>query len=146
MPGPMRDGSYDFQPAILRPMLSLYLVGDDPDLPTSLPSSLGQHIPVSVIAAECDEACARQWVALKANTADIVIVDVFLHSGTGIGFLRHTQGVRHRCKTVVLSNFASHDVRRKCLALGADKVFDKTTEIESLAAYCQEIAAGITLN
>ncbi len=128
------------------PMLSIYLVGADPDLSARLPASLGYAIPVNVIATECDEACALHWLTRKDNMADLVIVDMFLQGGTGLGFLRRTQSARRRCKTVVLSHFVSHDMRRKCMALGADKVFDKGTEIGSLAAYCQGLAAGVTLN
>ena len=42
---------------------------------------------------------------------------------------------------VVLSNYATQDMRRKCLALGADAVFDKSHEIEALIAYCGRLAA-----
>ncbi len=47
---------------------------------------------------------------------------------------------------VTLSDFASADLRRKCAALGADQVFDKTTEIDSLLAYCGNLAAGMALH
>ncbi len=33
-------------------------------------------------------------------------------------------------------------MRRRCIALGAERVFDKTTEIGSLAEYCASLAAG----
>ena len=32
-------------------------------------------------------------------------------------------------------------MRSTCLALGADQVFDKSTEIEALVAYCARLAA-----
>ena len=37
---------------------------------------------------------------------------------------------------VVLSNHATNDVRWRCAQLGADAVFDKSTEIEKLVDYC----------
>jgi hypothetical protein len=33
-------------------------------------------------------------------------------------------------------------MRRKCLALGADRVFDKSNEIDALVLYCDQLAAG----
>jgi hypothetical protein len=33
-------------------------------------------------------------------------------------------------------------MRRKCLELGAHKVFDKSNEIDALIQYCSELAAG----
>jgi hypothetical protein len=32
-------------------------------------------------------------------------------------------------------------MRAKCLALGADRVFDKSTEIDALIQYCDRLAA-----
>jgi DNA-binding NarL/FixJ family response regulator len=43
---------------------------------------------------------------------------------------------------VVLSNYTTADMRRRCLALGADRVFDKSNEIELLIQYCDELATG----
>jgi two-component system, OmpR family, response regulator len=37
---------------------------------------------------------------------------------------------------VVLSNHATNDMRWRCSQLGADAVFDKSTEIDALVDYC----------
>ena len=47
-------------------------------------------------------------------------------------------------KLVVLSNYATPDMRRKCLELGADRVFDKSNEIDALILYCCRLADGGT--
>jgi DNA-binding NarL/FixJ family response regulator len=39
-------------------------------------------------------------------------------------------------KVVVLSNHSSPDVRWRCRQLGADAVFDKSTELEAMVEYC----------
>jgi len=36
----------------------------------------------------------------------------------------------------VLTNFATDEIRRQCLALGASRVFDKSSEIDALVDYC----------
>ena len=43
-------------------------------------------------------------------------------------------------RLVVLSNYATADMRRKCVELGADAVFDKSNEIDALVAYCQRLS------
>jgi hypothetical protein len=40
---------------------------------------------------------------------------------------------------IVLSNHATNDIRWRCRQLGADAVFDKSTEIELLLDYCLTI-------
>jgi DNA-binding NarL/FixJ family response regulator len=39
-------------------------------------------------------------------------------------------------RVVVLSTYATPDMRKRCAQLGADAVFDKSNEIDSLVDYC----------
>jgi two-component system, OmpR family, response regulator len=39
-------------------------------------------------------------------------------------------------RVVVLSNYATPDMRKRCADLGADAVFDKSNEIDALVDYC----------
>jgi two-component system, OmpR family, response regulator len=39
-------------------------------------------------------------------------------------------------RVVVLSNYATTDMRKRCMQLGADAVFDKSNEIDALVEYC----------
>jgi hypothetical protein len=43
---------------------------------------------------------------------------------------------------VVLTNYATHDMRQTCRSLGADRVFDKSSEVDELIAYCLRVAQG----
>jgi two-component system, OmpR family, response regulator len=45
-------------------------------------------------------------------------------------------------RVVVLSNYATVDMRKRCLQLGADAVFDKSNEIDALVEYCIELSAA----
>jgi CheY-like chemotaxis protein len=45
---------------------------------------------------------------------------------------------------VVLTNYATPDIRKRALALGADAVFDKTLELEDFLAYCADKVPGKT--
>ncbi len=40
----------------------------------------------------------------------------------------------------MLSNHATPEMRRRCLEYGADAVFDKSNEIDSLLIYCKSLA------
>jgi DNA-binding NarL/FixJ family response regulator len=73
---------------------------------------------------------------------DLVVVDIFLKSGSGLGVLKAAAALPASVKLVVLSNYATPDMRRKCLELGADRVFDKSNEIDALILYCCRIADG----
>ena len=124
--------------------LKTYLVEDSPVIRESLIATLEELVPVRVVGTADDESTAVQWLTGDGNEAQLVIVDLFLKGGSGMGVLRCAQSLRPRCKMVVLSNYATPDVRRKCLELGADRVFDKSNEIDALIAYCGALAAGDT--
>ena len=42
---------------------------------------------------------------------------------------------------VVLSNYATADMQRRCMDLGASRVFDKSRELDELIGYCEQLAA-----
>ena len=120
--------------------LKTYLVEDSPVIRESLIATLEDLVPVRVVGTADDESTAVQWLTGDGNEAQLVIVDLFLKGGSGMGVLRCAQSLRPRCKMVVLSNYATPDVRRKCLELGADRVFDKSNEIDALIQFCSRLA------
>ncbi|MBP6854350.1 MAG: response regulator transcription factor [Rhodoferax sp.] len=124
--------------------LKTYIVEDSPVIRESLIATLEELVPMKVVGTAEDEWTAVQWLAGPGNEAELVIVDIFLKRGSGMGVLRSAQELRQKRKLVVLSNYATPDVRRKCLELGADRVFDKSNEIDALIAYCGALAAGDT--
>lgn len=124
--------------------LKTYIVEDSPVIRESLIATLEELVPVQVVGTAEDELTAVQWLTRPGNPVDLVIVDIFLKGGSGLGVLRSASGLPQRHKLVVLSNYATVDMRRKCLELGADRVFDKSNEIDALIRYCGRLAAGET--
>ena len=126
--------------------LKTYIVEDSPVIRESLIATLEELVPVDVVGTAEDESTAVQWLAQSHNQCDLVIIDIFLKAGSGLGVLRACHDTPHRYTTVVLSNYATKDMRRKCMELGADRVFDKSNEIDALILYCGRLAAGDTGN
>ncbi|MEJ6001213.1 response regulator [Paucibacter soli] len=119
--------------------LRTYLVEDSPLLRESLSATLEELVPLQMVAAADDEPSALHWLAHHGREVDLVILDIFLKQGSGLGVLRATQSPPPPYKLVVLSNYATPEVRRSCLALGAAQVFDKSNDIEALVHYCQQL-------
>ena len=122
--------------------LKTYIVEDNPVIRESLIVTLEELAPVNVVGTAVDEFTAVHWMTQPGNHADLVIVDIFLKAGSGLGVLRAASGLARRQRLVVLSNYATADIRRKCLELGADRVFDKSNEIDALIEYCSSAASG----
>ncbi|MEY4564547.1 MAG: hypothetical protein RLZZ618_3824 [Pseudomonadota bacterium] len=123
-------------------MLKTYIVEDSPVIRENLIATLEELVAVQVVGTADNETAAVTWLMQERNPCDLVIVDIFLKSGSGLGVLSASTHLPDSTKLVVLSNYATPDMRRKCMELGADKVFDKSNEIDGLITYCQRLAAG----
>lgn len=122
--------------------LKTYIVEDSPVIRDSLIAALEEMAPIDVVGVAEDEASAVRWLGERNNTADLVIVDIFLKQGSGLGVLRWADRMPSPRTMVVLSNHATPEIRRKCAELGANKVFDKSNELDALMLYCERLATG----
>jgi DNA-binding NarL/FixJ family response regulator len=126
--------------------LKTYIVEDSPVIRENLIATLEELVPVVVVGTAEDESTASQWLAQPDHPVDLVIIDIFLSGGSGLGVLRAAKAHPQGARMVVLTNYATQDMRRKCLELGADKVFDKSHEIDALIRYCGRLATGDAAN
>jgi DNA-binding NarL/FixJ family response regulator len=126
------------------PELKTYIVEDSQVIRDSLIATLEELVPVDVVGTADSESTAVHWLTKPGNDVDLIIVDLFLKQGSGLGVLRAVQSSAQHGTAVVLSNYATSDMRRKCLELGAARVFDKSNDIDALIQYCDRLAAGET--
>jgi DNA-binding NarL/FixJ family response regulator len=122
--------------------LKAFIVEDSPVIRENLVAALEEMAPIQVVGNAEDESTAIGWLSKTENRCDLVVVDIFLKSGSGLGVLKAISALPAPTKLVVLSNYATPDMRRKCLELGADRVFDKSNEIDALILYCCRLADG----
>lgn len=87
-----------------------------------------------------DEASAVEWIRSDDHPCDMMIIDLFLKEGSGLEVLRHARSLRPASRLVILTNYATPDMRRRAGQLGADRVFDKSAEVDELIAYCDSLA------
>lgn len=121
--------------------LRAYFVEDNATVRDNLIETLQELAAVQPVGIAPTEAEGVQWLSQNSERWDIAIVDLFLREGSGMGLLRACRSRERGQKMVVLSNYATDDIRRRCAQLGADAVFDKSTEIDALLAFCNEVAA-----
>ncbi len=120
--------------------IKTYIVEDSELIRDNLVATLKDFVAIEVVGVAEDEATATRWLKEPGNEVDLVIVDIFLKVGSGLGVLRASQQHVSARKHVVLSNFANASIRSKCLELGANRVYDKSNEIDGLIAYCEAMA------
>jgi DNA-binding NarL/FixJ family response regulator len=125
-------------------VIKAYIVEDSPVILDSLIAMLEEMVPVKVVGTADSEPAAVAWLTRPDHEYDLVIIDIFLKRGSGLGVLKSLHEHAPAPRMVVLSNYATADMRRTCLQLGADRVFDKSNEIDALVQYCDNLATGDT--
>lgn len=113
-----------------------YIVEDSATIRENLIETLQELALVDPVGTAETEREGSRWLAQNDAYWDLAIVDLFLKEGSGLNILEACRQRRPSQKMVVLSNHATKEVRWRCTQLGADAVFDKSTEIEELLEYC----------
>jgi CheY-like chemotaxis protein len=70
---------------------------------------------------------------------NLLVLDLFLKEGSGLDVLKACQQRPAHQHVVVLTNYPSAELREKCLNLGAEHVFDKTTELNEFFNCCESL-------
>lgn len=72
---------------------------------------------------------------------DVVIVDIRMPGRSGIGMLEDMKELGDKPIIIVLTNYPYVAYRRRCLDLGADYFFDKSTQFERVLEVLREMTA-----
>lgn len=123
--------------------LRIYLVEDNAIIRENLAEALAELVGALVCGSADGEKEAIAWLKAHSDDWDLAIVDVFLKEGNGISVVAAGKARRSHQRLVVLTNYASIGVRDQCLKLGADAVFDKSSDIENLVEFCLAQSAGL---
>ena len=118
--------------------LMTYLVEDNPIILTSLIEALSELVHLEIIASSASQSEASQWLQGHHGNWHLAIVDLFLKEGSGLGVLAACRDRAPHQKVVLLTNYATPEIRERSVALGADAVFDKSTELDRLLSFCTE--------
>ena len=119
-----------------------FIVDNSPVIRENLAGTLEELAQVEVVGSAGDEESAVYWMSRDAaSKVDVVIIDVFLNSGTGLGVLRAAPRLGVAARRIVLTNYATEEMRRLCARLGAERVVDKCAQIEELISYCAGLRA-----
>ena len=124
--------------------LFTFLVEDNKTIRDNLIPALEDLVGAEVVGCAESENEAAAWLASHTGEWQLVVVDVFLKQGSGLGVLRTCRQRNASQRAVVLSNYVNADIRARCTALGADAVFDKSRELEAFFDYCNDASRSAT--
>jgi len=120
--------------------IKIYIVEDSSIIRDNLIDALRESAPIEVVGCAEDERGAIAWLRDAGNQCDLVIVDIFLKNGSGLGVLKAMGEIPDAPERIVLSNHATPEIRVKCQQLGAIKVFDKSNELDEMLGWLSRFA------
>ena len=125
--------------------LKTYIVEDNATIRDNLMATLQELAGIEAVGTAETENQGKAWLLENEQQWDLAIVDLFLKQGSGLGVLEACRSRKPAQKVIVLSNYATADIRKRCKQLGVDAVFDKSNEIDALVDYClQQIEQNCT--
>ena len=116
--------------------LRTFIVEDNATIRENLVGTLEELASIVSVGVADTEDDGKGWLASHPAQWDLAIVDLFLRQGSGLGVLAACRSRLPHQRVLVLSNYATPDVRMRCAQLGVDAVFDKSNEIDALVDYC----------
>ena len=119
--------------------LKIFLIEDSPLLQELLAGVLSEIDGVDLVG--CADGENEALRCLAESRADIVVIDIELKQGSGIGVLdalRHAPDRYGAPTKVVLTNFSHATMRQRCEKLGTDAFFDKSLHIDQLIGFVAE--------
>jgi len=119
--------------------LRIFLVEDSAILRDRLSEAIAAWGKVKMVGHAETEAVAD--AALRGGQWDVLILDLQLLQGTGLGVLRNLHGYRKPgTSVIVLTNYAIPSYRARSMELGADHFFDKTKDFSKIKDVFAEMA------
>ena len=119
--------------------LKTYFVEDNATIRQNLIETLLELSDIEPVGYAETESEGSTWLTDSTNDWDLAIVDLFLRQGSGLGVVSACQHRKPSQRVIVLSNYATADVRNRCKELGVDAIFDKSNEIDALLDFCMEM-------
>ena len=116
-------------PQVITP-LRVFLVEDRHDVQVALEELLRASGPFETIATATTEAEAKLWLQEHPAQWELAVVDLILEEGGGFGVVQRARALHRRGRIAVMSGYLSDGLKRHCVSLGADVVFEKGTPTE----------------
>ena len=119
--------------------LRVYIVEDAVSFRERLSDFLAEPGEVEMVGYADSEDLAVRY--LRAEHPDVVIVDLHLKSGNGIGVIAAARALQPEPPPtiVVLTNYAFPEFELACRARGANYFFDKSTQFGAVKALLRDL-------
>jgi two-component system, NarL family, response regulator DevR len=121
-------------------LLKVYLVEDSEIIRQRLHQLLGSIATIQIVGEAEDAGPALEGI--DATHAEVAVIDMQLAHSSGLTVLRGLANRAPQVIAIVLTNYATPEFKRECLAAGAQYFFDKTNEFDLVRQTLRNIATA----
>jgi len=115
----------------------VFIVDDSPVVRDRLVALISE-LPNVEVVGQADIAF-EAINSIRQLRPSVVVLDISMPGGSGMYVLETIKKDRPGPVVIMLTNFAHDQYRQKCLQLGADYFFDKSTEFERVTEVLRQI-------
>ena len=116
--------------------LKTFVVEDNALILENLCAILLESHLAEIVGSADSELAALNWLSDESHHCDVVLIDIFLKKGNGLGVLKSIRDLPHKPqRVVVFTNHATPDMRAQCTEWGAHEVFDKSNQMGEMLAW-----------
>ncbi len=121
--------------------MQIAIVDDSLLVRERLTQILAQHegLEVAWQAGDVPEA----QIAFAQHAPHAIILDIHLPSGSGLEVLKAIKQAAPATRVIMLTNYPVQMLRQRCLELGAEGFFDKSTEFHKVCEMLYAIKAQV---
>jgi len=113
-----------------------FLVEDNPLIRNNLIAAMEEEIDIHLIGTASTEAEAIARLDAADPPWELLVVDLFLEEGSGLGIVKRYRERRPGQRVVVLTSYGTDDIAGWARELGADAVFDKSDGLDDFFSFC----------
>lgn len=110
--------------------MNVFIVENSLAIRASLQAVLSDMAEIKVVGQAANETGAIERIGVLQP--DVVILDLGLQSGSGIGVLENIKEHHPRIKVIVFTHYIDESCIDRCKRAGADYFFDKTFQLMQL--------------
>ena len=117
--------------------MKIFIADDSAVVRERLIEMLSELTGIEIIGRAQDGLEATNLIE-KLNP-DVVILDIHMHGGRGIEVLKYIKKIEPVPLVIILTSYPYPQYRKKCMDLGANFFFDKSTEFEKITEVLRKV-------
>ena len=119
--------------------LRVFIVDDSAELVQALCEALSDLGLARCVGSALTERDAAAWLDAPNEPWDVLVIEPRLQQGNGLALLARCRQRAPNQTVLVLTHYATDQMRQYCLSQGADAVFDKSVQLVAFMGQIKQL-------